>query len=408
MFNLHRAMQIGRIVVALAASLPCAALAQQFYPAGGGGSALAVGSPVTGGSSGCVMFDNSSGNLGCDNGIIYSGAGGAIGFSSSVDLIWNSDTALSRLGAGSLMLSHGTSATKSTVSATTDSLTSRTNYADAYLQAGINSGEFDLGSEHGGTATTLTKFGLYADGTLEADWNKTSAGNWTFQGGIINVPGSSAEINLNSGSALFTTTTSGPDGIGGMHVLTTDGVLWWSIQVGAGSLRTTLTQFANGELQIGNPAGNGGGLSLAFLDLNGIFYSAAGTALPTCNSGIMLIRLRPTHTSCRTYAIYPVVSHNVPCHIKGTGKQETAMPFKHQAQSYRNRNGIRYECAEDVCDGSKGDLRWQAQEMVRGFKDQSRKAFFEKGDGYYRVFVEADADKEAMEDFNYVGSRHHY
>lgn len=64
------------------------------------------------------------------------------------------------------------------------------------------------------------------------------------------------------------------------------------------------------------------------------------------------------------------------------------MTFKHQTQSYRNRNGIRYECFEDVCDASKGDLRWQAREMVRGFKDSGRKAFFEKGDGYYRVFAE--------------------
>lgn len=34
----------------------------------------------------------------------------------------------------------------------------------------------------------------------------------------------------------------------------------------------------------------------------------------------MLIRLRPTHTSRRTYAIYPVVSHNVPCHIEDMGR----------------------------------------------------------------------------------------
>ena len=35
---------------------------------------------------------------------------------------------------------------------------------------------------------------------------------------------------------------------------------------------------------------------------------------------IMLIRLRPTHTFRCTYAIYPVVSHNVPCHIEGIGR----------------------------------------------------------------------------------------
>ena len=47
----------------------------------------------------------------------------------------------------------------------------------------------------------------------------------------------------------------------------------------------------------------------------------------------MPIRLRPTHTSCRTYATYPVVSHNVPCHIEGIGKQETAM--KHHFRNTR-------------------------------------------------------------------------
>ena len=65
------------------------------------------------------------------------------------------------------------------------------------------------------------------------------------------------------------------------------------------------------------------------------------------------------------------------------------MTFKHQTESYRNRDGIRFECAEDVCDASLGNLRWQAREMVRGFRDQGRKAFFEKQDGFYRVFVEA-------------------
>lgn len=39
----------------------------------------------------------------------------------------------------------------------------------------------------------------------------------------------------------------------------------------------------------------------------------------------MPIRLRPTHTSCCTYAIYPVVSHSVPCHIRGIGRQERQM-----------------------------------------------------------------------------------
>lgn len=64
------------------------------------------------------------------------------------------------------------------------------------------------------------------------------------------------------------------------------------------------------------------------------------------------------------------------------------MSHKHQQASYRNRNGVRYECFEDLCDESKGDLRSQAQEMVRGLRSQGRKSFFEKHDGFYRVFVE--------------------
>lgn len=64
------------------------------------------------------------------------------------------------------------------------------------------------------------------------------------------------------------------------------------------------------------------------------------------------------------------------------------MPYKNQTESYRTRNGQRFVCAEDICDGSKGDLRWQAQEMVRGFKEQRRAAFFEKQDDFYRVFVQ--------------------
>lgn len=65
------------------------------------------------------------------------------------------------------------------------------------------------------------------------------------------------------------------------------------------------------------------------------------------------------------------------------------MTHKHQDSSYRNRNGVRFECFEDLCDLSKGDLKHQAKEMVRGFRDQGRKAFYEKIDGFYRVFAEA-------------------
>ena len=64
------------------------------------------------------------------------------------------------------------------------------------------------------------------------------------------------------------------------------------------------------------------------------------------------------------------------------------MAFKHQDQSYRTRFGVRYECAEDICDTSKGDLQWQAHEKVRHFRLCGRQAFFEKQDGFYRIFAE--------------------
>lgn len=63
------------------------------------------------------------------------------------------------------------------------------------------------------------------------------------------------------------------------------------------------------------------------------------------------------------------------------------MPIKHQASCYQSRKGVRFECFEDLADLSKGDLHWQAKEMLRGFRENGRQAFYEKHDGYYRVFV---------------------
>jgi hypothetical protein len=65
------------------------------------------------------------------------------------------------------------------------------------------------------------------------------------------------------------------------------------------------------------------------------------------------------------------------------------MSFKHQGESYRTRNGIRYECDGDILDKSLGDLRKQASDRVRELRSDGRAAFFEKHDGgsYYRVFA---------------------
>lgn len=62
------------------------------------------------------------------------------------------------------------------------------------------------------------------------------------------------------------------------------------------------------------------------------------------------------------------------------------MPFKHQTDSFRTRNGVRYECDCDICDTSRGDLRKQAKQRVRDIRAAGSRAFFEKQEGFYRVF----------------------
>ena len=62
------------------------------------------------------------------------------------------------------------------------------------------------------------------------------------------------------------------------------------------------------------------------------------------------------------------------------------MPIKHQAASYRNRNGKRFTCWQDCCEG---DTKAHAAELVKGLKAQGLDAFYEKHpEGYCRVFVE--------------------
>lgn len=64
------------------------------------------------------------------------------------------------------------------------------------------------------------------------------------------------------------------------------------------------------------------------------------------------------------------------------------MPHKHQASSYRTRNGIRYENEGDICDATFCDLHIQATNRVRDLREAGYKAFKERHpDGFYRVFV---------------------
>ena len=62
------------------------------------------------------------------------------------------------------------------------------------------------------------------------------------------------------------------------------------------------------------------------------------------------------------------------------------MAFKHQTDSYRTRKGIRYECDGDICDTTPNG-RTIAWTRVTELRVGGRKAFFEKQDGFYRVFV---------------------
>lgn len=65
------------------------------------------------------------------------------------------------------------------------------------------------------------------------------------------------------------------------------------------------------------------------------------------------------------------------------------MPFKHQTESYRTRNGKKFICEGDILDTANGDLKAQAKSLVKALKAMGRDAFYEKQDGYYRVFGEA-------------------
>ena len=62
------------------------------------------------------------------------------------------------------------------------------------------------------------------------------------------------------------------------------------------------------------------------------------------------------------------------------------MPFKHQTQSYRTKNGTRFTCWQDCCEN---DTSAQAKAVVAELRAQGRNAFAEKQDGFHRVFVEA-------------------
>jgi hypothetical protein len=67
------------------------------------------------------------------------------------------------------------------------------------------------------------------------------------------------------------------------------------------------------------------------------------------------------------------------------------MPIKHQAQSYRNRNGIRFENDGDVFGLTVEEIRTNAKDAVAELRKVGRKAFYEIQDGgaYARIFAAA-------------------
>lgn len=68
------------------------------------------------------------------------------------------------------------------------------------------------------------------------------------------------------------------------------------------------------------------------------------------------------------------------------------MPFKHQTESYRTRDGIRYVNEGDILDERAGDLRVQAKAKAAELRAAGRPAFIERQDGdWYRVFAKAEA-----------------
>ena len=116
---------------------------------------------------------------------ITQAASGAYGFAPSTDPSAAADTAIVRDAANTLALRNSTNANRYNVYA---AYTDASDYCRAYLDAGqTTAGVFAIGSEHAGTCGgggAMTKFGVYVDGALEADWGKTTASTWTFAGSL--------------------------------------------------------------------------------------------------------------------------------------------------------------------------------------------------------------------------------
>lgn len=67
------------------------------------------------------------------------------------------------------------------------------------------------------------------------------------------------------------------------------------------------------------------------------------------------------------------------------------MPFKHQAESFRTRNGKRFLNDGDICEG---DVKAAAKARVQQLRAEGFEAFSEyHPDGYCRVFTTKYGDR---------------
>jgi hypothetical protein len=183
----------------------------------GGSSVMSVQANTGSGFEGVVL--PGSGNLlylsegvGTDditlgyNGEIFGLQGGP-----SVVVAWGSispysnagDVSLSRLGAGNLMLSDNTTGAKLTVSRSTDSYTSRTNFADLTIDAASVANTAVIGTNHGGTSTWSGLLQFNVLGSLAFDYGVTVSSKFNSAGGYASA--GTAGVTKTCGATIVVT-----------------------------------------------------------------------------------------------------------------------------------------------------------------------------------------------------------
>lgn len=156
-------------------------------------------SAATGGNLYLTLRGNISAVVNGDGTTHFAPAGISMGTSATASI----DVQASRLAAGQLMLSDGTTATKFTVSESADSPTSRTNYADLTIDTSSVANTAVIGTHRGGTSTWggLLEFSVL--GTDELDYGVTASGKWSLAAPIVyGSMGSTTSSSLGTGAGL--------------------------------------------------------------------------------------------------------------------------------------------------------------------------------------------------------------